>query len=588
MAGAAQLQRDRQRLAPHRAEVPRLPGRAALRARTAPARTARSEGRGARPGPAERRGLDPLPRLEPRLRTALEQPGASAGSSSAETGTRWVADSARQIDYWVTAGSRPRSQGATPTRPVTRPCCPRGPPGSGSRKLRYRTQEELLAVAREYTRRGLPLSVIVCDFFHWPHLGDWDFDAERLAGSGGDDRANSTGMGVKLMVSVWPSVSPLSRELPRDAGQGLLIGERAGAAVSRRVSRPQSTVARRRGVLRRDQPAGARLHVGEGARQLLQASASASSGSTRASPSFAPATRRTCASSRARLRRSPTATPASTPAALYEGMRGCGEDEIIALCRSAWAGSQRYGAAVWSGDIGVTFETLRAQIRGRPEHRPVSGIPWWTTDIGGFHGGDPDDPDYRELFVRWFQFGALCPLFRLHGDREPRTPFTASLTGGPNEVWSYGEQACGIIAKLLLAAGAAAALHPRADASGLGATAYRRCARSGSTFPGDEAAWTVEDAFCFGPDVLVAPVAELGARQRPVYLPRRRRLAHTRSRAPATPAASGTTSRRRSSASRSSCAKARSSTSAACSPELTRYCESVRPSPRRRRGANPP
>ncbi len=64
-------------------------------------------------------------------------------------------------------------------------------------------------------------------------------------------------------------------------------------------------------------------------------------------------------------------------------------------------------------------ESLRQQVRAGL-NIAISGIPWWTTDIGGFHGGDPADPAYRELIVRWFQYGAFCPLFRLHGDREPQ------------------------------------------------------------------------------------------------------------------------------------------------------------------------
>ena len=102
----------------------------------------------------------------------------------------------------------------------------------------------------------------------------------------------------------------------------------------------------------------------------------------------------------------------------YEGLQASGEDEVVLLCRSAWAGSQRYGAAVWSGDIESTFEALAAQIPAGL-NMGVSGIPWWTTDIGGFKNGDPTTAYFRELIVRWFQFGAFCPLFRLHGVREP-------------------------------------------------------------------------------------------------------------------------------------------------------------------------
>ena len=131
--------------------------------------------------------------------------------------------------------------------------------------------------------------------------------------------------------------------------------------------------------------------------------------------------------------------------AFYDGMKAEGEADVVTLCRSAWAGSQRYGAAVWSGDIASTFEALGAQVRAGL-NIGLSGIPWWTTDIGGFHGGDPESPYFRELIVRWFQYGVFCPLFRLHGMRQPTVGWDA---GGPNEVWSFGDEAYAIIRDLL-------------------------------------------------------------------------------------------------------------------------------------------
>ena len=150
-------------------------------------------------------------------------------------------------------------------------------------------------------------------------------------------------------------------------------------------------------------------------------------------------------------------------------MAAAGQQPTVLLCRSAWAGSQRYGAAVWSGDIPATWESLRLQVRAGLSIA-ISGIPWWTTDIGGFHGGDPSDPAYQELIVRWFQYGVFCPLFRLHGDRQPRVPTGFAMTGGPNEAWSYGDAAYQRIAAALPAARTAAALYPPADAGGVART----------------------------------------------------------------------------------------------------------------------
>ncbi len=200
-----------------------------------------------------------------------------------------------------------------------------------------------------------------------------------------------------------------------------------------------------------------------------------------------------------------------------DGLRAEGEEEIITLCRSAWAGSQRYGAAVWSGDIASTFEALQAQVRAGL-NIGLSGIPWWTTDIGGFHGGDPQSPYFRELIVRWFQFGAFCPLFRLHGFRMPADTERYWLSGGPNEVWSFGDEAYAIIEKYLF-------LRERLKPYIM---AQMRLAHERGVppmrplffdFPQDESAWKVEDQFMFGPDLLVAPILHEGATSRELYLP---------------------------------------------------------------------
>ncbi|TWS19064.1 family 31 glucosidase, partial [Tsukamurella conjunctivitidis] len=131
----------------------------------------------------------------------------------------------------------------------------------------------------------------------------------------------------------------------------------------------------------------------------------------------------------------------------YEGMEAEGQENIVNLLRCAWAGSQRYGALLWSGDVHSTFETLRRQVSAGL-NAGLSGIPWWTTDIGGFTGGNGEDPSFRELLVRWFQFGVYCPVTRLHGFRNPidfditdawrkfGEPFGS---GADNELWSYGE-----------------------------------------------------------------------------------------------------------------------------------------------------
>ncbi|MFD0775342.1 TIM-barrel domain-containing protein [Streptomonospora algeriensis] len=435
----------------------------------------------------------------------------------AGNGTRWVSDSARQIDYWVTAGADPAAimanyAGATGHAPML----PEWASGFWQCKLRYKTQEELMEVAREHKRRGLPLSVIVADFFHWTHLGDWRFDPREWPDPEGMVR-ELRAMGTELMVSVWPSVSPLSENFAEMLRRGLLVATEQGPPVHAdwadkgvdgkvQVSFYDATNPQAREfvwdrIQRNYHDLGVRVW-------WLDA----------CEPEIKPGHQHNLHYHAGPGAEVANIYPAEHARGFYEGMRAAGESEVVTLCRSAWAGSQRYGAALWSGDIAPTFASLRTQIRAGL-NVAMSGIPWWTTDIGGFHGGDQDSPQYRELLVRWFQYGVFCPLLRLHGFREPFVDdLHPQMSGGPNEVWSYGEEVYDRLRELLFLR---ERLRPYVMEQ------MRAAHESGMPpmrplfvdFPGDARAWEVDDAFMFGPDVLVAPVAEYGAREHDVYLP---------------------------------------------------------------------
>lgn len=154
----------------------------------------------------------------------------------------------------------------------------------------------------------------------------------------------------------------------------------------------------------------------------------------------------------------------------------------------------------------------------------IAGIPWWTTDIGGFHGGDPTDPDFQELLVRWFEYGTFCPVMRLHGYREPlKEPMgkeggAACVSGADNEVWSFGEEAYEICKTYL---------QIREDMKPYITERMKEAHEKGTPvmrplfydFPQDKKAWEVEDEYMFGPDYLVAPILYAGMRKREVYLP---------------------------------------------------------------------
>jgi alpha-D-xyloside xylohydrolase len=172
---------------------------------------------------------------------------------------------------------------------------------------------------------------------------------------------------------------------------------------------------------------------------------------------------------------------------------------------------------VWSGDIPSTFETLQTQVRAGLSIG-LSGIPWWASDIGGFYDGDPQDPVFRELMVRWFQYSVFTPILRLHGYRKPGDIERFWERGGANEVWSFGDEVYGLLVQQLFLR---ERLRPyimrlMADASATGAPPMRPLFFH---FPEDEAAWRIEDSYLFGPDLLVAPILQWGQRRRQVYLP---------------------------------------------------------------------
>jgi alpha-D-xyloside xylohydrolase len=182
------------------------------------------------------------------------------------------------------------------------------------------------------------------------------------------------------------------------------------------------------------------------------------------------------------------------------------------LTRCAWASQQRAGTAVWSGDIPATFDELEKQITAGLNFT-ATGIPYWTTDIGGYSGGNPADQSYRELFARWFEYGVFCPIFRSHGRRYPGD------THAPNELWAYGaeiQRICTGYIRLRYA------LMPYIySLSGLtshyGYTPMRLLAFD---FPEDPAVFDCKDEFMYGPSLLICPVTTAGVTERKVYLPK--------------------------------------------------------------------
>ena len=427
-------------------------------------------------------------------------------------GTNWVADRTTQMDYWVTAGESPAqvmSQYADATGHA--PMMPEYATGFWQCKLRYRTQDELMEVAREYHRRGLPLSVIVADFFHWTLMGEWKFDPENWPDVPGMVKELSE-MGIKLMVSVWPTVNQLSENYVEMKSKGYLVGSEHGEDSHTQFMdhRPEGTM--HMYYYDATNPDAQRYVWGK-AREGYYRHGIKTWWLDACEPEIYPMSPENLRYSIGNGEMVTNIYPMLNSKAFYDGMKEEGENDIILLTRSAWAGSQRYGALVWSGDIPSTFETLRTQVKAGL-NIAMSGIPWWNTDIGGFHGGDPEDPEFKELLVRWFQFGVFSPVMRLHGHRKP----TNGVTGGPNEAWSFGDEAYEIIKGLM---------RLREELRPYILDQMREAHLNGSPvmrplfydFPDDAQCYKPEDQFMFGSKIMVAPVLESGSRKRTLYLP---------------------------------------------------------------------
>lgn len=429
--------------------------------------------------------------------------------------TVWTAESVYQADYLVFSGNTPadtmnrycRLTGFAPEMPAWAA-------GFWQCKLRYESQDEVLDVARRYKAEGIPVSAIVIDYFHWTEQGNWEFDPDYWP----DPKTmcdELRKMGLEPVVSIWPTINPNSRNWrPMSEGNMLVRTENGqygifdfyGQQTYVDVTSPQAREYLWQQVkkgyydygiktfwldeaepeIRPESYSNLKFHIGNGAQTAL-------------------------------------AYPYYYAKAFYENLRAEGEEDILLLTRCAYPGSQKFGAAVWNGDIPSTFDALRQSVVSGLS-MAMSGIPWWNSDIGGFFFGDTSSEYFRELIVRWFQFGLFCPVMRLHGvrnresDYKYRHPGIKEPSGGDNELWSFGERNFPILKAIVEQRGR---LRPYILESA------RNTSRTGEPimrpmyfdFPDDEICFTLSDQYMFGRDILFAPICEHGATDRNVYLP---------------------------------------------------------------------
>jgi len=365
-------------------------------------------------------------------------------------------------------------------------------------KNRYDSQQELESIAQKYRDLHIPLDNIVQDWFWWNIMGDPVFNKNYPNPKSMVETLHKDH--VHLMVSVWPYFRPGSPVYDDMDKHGFFIAktEVSGFHPSGMALYDAFNPDARKYYwkLMND----ALFKIGVDAWWL-----DTTEPETEGLETNLLVTHKVALGNGARYANE---FPLLTTTGVYTGQRAASDQKrVFILSRSGYAGIQRNSAAVWSGDVDPNWETFRRQIPAGL-NLSISGIPYWTTDIGGFVSANPDDPVYRELYTRWFQFGTFSPIFRAHGTR----------TTNQNEIWSYGSEAQKILTAYdQLRYRLMPYIYSVAwKVTNEGYTFMRPLVMD---FRSDTHAQNVTDQFLFGPAILVNPVVEPGATSRRVYLP---------------------------------------------------------------------
>jgi alpha-D-xyloside xylohydrolase len=366
-------------------------------------------------------------------------------------------------------------------------------------KNKYTSQEEVLGVAHKYRELHIPVDNIVQDWFWWNIMGEPVFNKNYPDPKGMIDDLHQNHF--HAMFSFWPYFRPGSPVYDEMDKRGYFVDKMKVSGFH---------------------PAGQALYdaFNSDARKyywglidkgLFKIGADAwwldtDEPETEGRETNILVTNKVALGSGARYA---NLYPLMTTTAVYQGQRKASDQKrVFILSRSAFAGAQRNSITAWSGDVESNWLSFARQIPAGLNFS-LSGIPYWTTDIGGFIIGNPDDPGYRELFIRWFEYGTFCPIFRLHGTR----------TTNQNELWSYGADAQKILTSYdrlryrLMPYIYSLAWKTMSEAY----TPMRPLAMDYRT---DTRALNIGDQFMFGPALLVNPVTEPGATTRRMYLPK--------------------------------------------------------------------
>ena len=383
-------------------------------------------------------------------------------------------------------------------------------------RQRYETAQQSLDVLAGYRSRGIPIDNIVQDWFYWKKdgWGSHEFDPTRFPDPMGWIREIHEKYHARLMISVWPKFYGGTKNFAALRSRGFLYEAPLADEGQDWMGYPYT-------FYDAFNPAARKLFWSQVDRELFRKGVDAW-WMDASEPELAPDLRGQ------RVHMHPTAMgtgarmlnayPLVNSEAIYEGQRAAAPDQrVFSLTRSGFAGQQRYAAAVWSGDISSTWTTMRAQIAAGLGFC-LSGMPYWTMDIGGFavpprfsrpHPKPEDAEEWRELNARWFEFGTFAPLLRVHGEFPYR------------EMWEFGGDASPAYEAEVKFDRLRYRLLPyiyslAGQVTHQNSTIMRALIMD---FRADTNTWDITDQFMFGPDLLVNPVTTYQARSRFVYLP---------------------------------------------------------------------
>lgn len=426
---------------------------------------------------------------------------------------------AHQIDYYFIAGDN-LDDVIHGYRSLTgkAPIMPKWALGFWQSRERYKTQDELLDVVAEYRKRNIPFDNIVLDWFYWPQdkWGSHDFDSTRFPDPLGMIHKLHNEYNAHIMISVWGKFYEGIENYKKLDEKGYLYKDNIIKG------RKDWVYPGYKNTFYDAMNPDARKMFWEMIREKLYTKGIDAWWMDASEPdihSNLPPEERKAFMNPTALGPGAqyfNAYPLCNALGIYEGQRTANPNQrVFILTRSAYAGQQRYAAATWSGDVGARWEELKLQIPAGLNFC-ISGIPYWTTDIGGFAVERKYEQatgalleEWRERNTRWFQYGAFCPLFRVHGQYPYREVFNIAPQGHP----AYQTMVNFIHLRYRLMP------YIYSLAASVYFDDYTIMRPLVMDFLSDTAVYGIADQFMFGPAIMVCPVYQPGQKSRKVYLP---------------------------------------------------------------------